>query len=205
MNKKSILAGALVLAASASAHADPITWKFEFIDMEVLPWSYPDGGKPPFTGTLTGYIEAEDRNQDSLIDKSELSSLTIGSDGISGNFAICDTWAGNINHYCRLDRFVFAPNAPHGPTLEISGNWHYEDSHSAPESMEITTGEYYQYSIYKHYGARYSWTDETTLRLTQVSPVPEPASSLMLGAGLLVAAATRRLRGRRRQAASLAP
>jgi hypothetical protein len=42
--------------------------------------------------------------------------------------------------------------------------------------------------------AYYSWNDHVTLRITPVSPVPEPAGGLMLMAGLLGAAAMRRLR-----------
>ena len=202
MNKKRILAGALVLAASALAHADPITWKFEFIGMPVTTWSYWEGvDGTSFTGTLTGFIEAEDRNRDSLIDKSELISLTIGDHRVSGNFAICDAGPRHPDHFCALERFVFAPDTPLGPTLDIAGYWEVVEMPPSWRRMEITTGDYYEYDIYKENGRRYRWTDETTLSVTQVSPVPEPASGLMLGAGLLVAVVTRRLRGRRRKTA----
>jgi hypothetical protein len=197
MNNKRFLAGGLLLAASAFAYADPVTWKFEFLGLNALISSYPDSSTS-FTGTLSGLITGEDRNHDNLIDKSELSSLTIGNDGISGNFAICDTWAGDVDHHCRLDRFVFAPGVPAGPALDITGSWVDVDERQLSwRTMEITTGDHYAYDIYKYQSGRYGWTPQTTLRITQVSPVPEPEGGGMLVAGLLGIAAVRRALARR--------
>jgi hypothetical protein len=183
------------IAASAAAHADSTTWKFEFLGLNGH--RYDSLGRYDIpNATLAGFIEGEDLNHDNLIDKSELRSLTIGSDSFSGNFATCGTWS-NVDHHCRLDRFVFAPGA--SPSLDISGYWRdVDDQFLASRMMEIATGDRYRYDesygAGTHFGAYYSWNDHATLRITPVSPVPEPAGGLMLMAGLLGAAAMRRLR-----------
>ncbi|TFW30122.1 PEP-CTERM sorting domain-containing protein [Massilia horti] len=194
-NKKRILAGTVLLAASAFSRADPVTWQFEYSGLNGHTSSYLDQDTYYYTATLTGLIQGEDRNHDGVIDKSELVSLKIGNDGFSGNFASCDTGWGSSEHYCTLDRFMFAPNASSGPALEITGKWSETDEmHLVWNRMEIVTGERYEYSIYKNRSVGYAWNDQTTLRITQVSPVPEPAGGLMLAAGLVAAAALRRLR-----------
>ena len=191
MKKPYWLAAALFLSAGAGAQES--TWEIAFLGMSARTYSYPDETNVYPNATLTGLVRGEDRNGDSLIDKSELTEFRIGKDGVSGNFAICDSWQGTVDHHCRLEVFSFAPNAPLGPVLEMAGTWvDVDESVLSWRTMEIAVGDHYRYDIYKGSGAYYAWTGQTTLRATQVSPVPEPAGGLMLAAGLLAAAGARR-------------
>ena len=190
MKKRSLLAALLL---SAGAGAQETTWKIEFLGLSGQTYTYPDENNSVPNASLSGLVKGEDRNGDRLIDKSELSEFRIGNDGISGNFAICDSWQGTVDHHCTLNQFSFAPDAPLGPMLEMTGKWvDVDESALSWRTMDITVGGHYRYDIYKGSGAYYGWTGASSLRVTQVSPVPEPAGGLMLAAGLLLAAGARR-------------
>lgn len=195
MEKRRLLGAAALALAAASAQAQEITWRVEFLDVlgRTQGWSPEPDPPPPFAPvTLSGLVRGEDRNRDGWIELSELSELRFGNDGVSGNYATCGSWGDSSNH-CTLSRFVFAPEGPLGPAFEMTAQW-YQNLGSLEERIVRTdTGTEYSFSFYRNWYGSYFWTEDTTLRITQVSAVPEPAAGLMLAAGLAA------LMGRRRR------
>lgn len=196
--KSRYLLPALLLAATC-AHAQETTWKVEFLGLSGHTYGW-ESQTPHPNYTLAGLIRAEDLNQDQMIEESELLEFRIGNDGISGDFSICDTWEGSSENHCSLSGFMFAPNAPLGPALRMTAVWVDNDWSQLKETrVRIVTGERYEYSVYKPpSGGQFAWTDQTTLRVTQVSAVPEPAAGALLAAGLALLMGGRRLRRRAR-------
>lgn len=196
MEKRQLLAGATLALAATCAQAQETTWRVEFIDVlgRTTIWGLEPNPPSPFTPiTLSGLVKGEDRNRDGWIDRSELNELTFGHDGVSGNYATCGTW-GDINNHCTLDHFVFAPEGPLGPSFEMTGQWNEGLGSLMERKVRTETGAEYNYAFYKgRYGA-YFWTEDTTLRITQVSVVPEPAAGMMLAAGLAALMGARRRR-----------
>lgn len=194
MEKRLLLGAAALALAAGSAQAQETTWRVEFLDVfgRSYNWSPDPSPSPPAPATLTGLVRGEDRNRDGWVDRSELSELRFGNDGVSGNYATCGTW-GDINNHCTLDRFTFAPDGPLGPSFEMTGRWVQIPSDRESRIISVETGETYSYEFYRDRYCSYAWTGDTTLRVTQVSAVPEPAGGLMLGAGLAVVLGLRRL------------
>lgn len=196
MENRQLLATAVLALAAAGAQGQETTWRVEFLDVlgRSTHWSPEPDPPPPFTPvTLSGLVKGEDRNRDGWIDRSELSELRFGHDGVSGNYATCGTW-GDSGNNCTLSRFVFAPEGPLGPSFEMTGQWNQDLGGRMESIVRTDTGAEYSYAFYRSSYGSYFWTEDTTLRITQVSAVPEPAAGMMLAAGLAALMGARRRR-----------
>jgi hypothetical protein len=186
MKKPTLLAAALALAA-AGAQGQEITWRVDFLEISgrIQGFSWDNEPPPPFERTtLSGLVRGEDRNGDGWIDKSELSELRFGNDGFTGNYVTCESTV-NAYNYCSLSAFRFAPDGPLGPVFEMSSQWEQRADWIRGERMaSVETGQEYSFEYYRERYGTYYWTEDTTLQVTQISPVPEPAQGLMLAAGL---------------------
>ena len=200
MKKPTLLAAALALAASG-AQGQEITWRVDFLEISgrIQGFSWDNEPPPPFKPTtLSGLVRGEDRDQDGWIDESELSELRFGNDGFTGNYVTCET-TGDAYNYCALLAFRFAPDSPLGPVFEMSSQWEQRGDGMRERFARVETGQEYRFEYYRERYGTYYWTEDTTLQVTQISPVPEPAHGMMLAAGLAVLlGAGRRLRLSRR-------
>jgi hypothetical protein len=187
MKNKRLLAGAALLAAHACALADPSTWTFAWHG-----W-YDKGGNQVADPGLGGTISGEDRDGDGAIGLTELVSFQLRHASFSTDVLGCVN--GPIEDYCRMAHFRFAPTAPPGGTLDFRLDWIYDPDPFVEKRMTLVTGERYdlmeRWSKDYNY-VNYQWGAGSTLAITQVAPVPEPAAWMMLAAGLAAAGALRR-------------
>ncbi|MFC0251065.1 PEP-CTERM sorting domain-containing protein [Massilia consociata] len=197
MGKRRLLAAALALAVTG-VHGQEITWRVDFLEISGRSYTFTWGQDPvpPFTRTtLSGLVKGEDRNRDGWLDMSELSELRFGNDGITGNYVTCEA-PDDYSNTCSLSHFRFAPDGPLGPVFEMTGQWYQRTWYGGEFNASVQTGEVYRYEFYRQRYGTYYWTEDTTLQVTQVSAVPEPASGLMLVAGLAAVLGARRWRVR---------
>lgn len=196
MENRQLLGAAALALAATGAQGQETTWRVEFLNTmgREYGWSLEPPPPPePAPRTLSGLVKGEDRNRDGWLDISEVSELRFGHDGVSGNYATCDT-AGNYLDFCSLSHFRFVPDGELGPVFEMTGRWYQNWGARDERLVWVETGTEYRFEFYRDRYGRYSWTEDTTLQVTQVSPVPEPASGLMLAAGLAALLGARRLR-----------
>lgn len=196
MEKRQLLCFATLALAATCVQAQETTWRVDFLQTSGRTYTFTWGQDPlpPITSaTLSGLVKGEDRNRDGWLDISEVSELRFGHDGASGNYATCDT-AGNYLDFCSLSHFRFVPDGELGPVFEMTGRWYQNWGARDERLVWVETGTEYRFEFYRDRYGRYSWTEDTTLQVTQVSPVPEPASGLMLAAGLAALLGARRLR-----------
>jgi len=184
MLKKIIISGILA-ASTALAHADapaPTRWEFSWSGF----YSSWDGNFHPdfnYTGTFGGV----DANHDGVISRGEVTELNIrGIDyaNCQGNCSL--TWFS----YELGGRLDFS--AAGRQYFDVPPHWVYTD-------VEYEAGAYIHYISY---GAAlrdewmYYFTPETVQTITLLTPVTEPDSFAMLGAGLLMLAGLARSRKR---------
>jgi MYXO-CTERM domain-containing protein len=182
---KSVFTATALLLGSALAHAQTAHWTFTytgFYDQEAAVF-LPD---MQIAGSFTG----SDLNANGLLEREELSSLTIGS----MDYVACAA-GSNAYYHCGADSFVFSTAGGLSFSLGEYG--------SDPEGWVggghlIESGKLsYEY----HYDPRTTtehhlyWTDNTLLSMVSaspVSPVPEAPAWAMLAAGLGAVALWRR-------------
>jgi hypothetical protein len=180
---KRLLAAALFASLASLAHASPASWRFTFSNLEVH--TVIDGtevvdGDP---GSISGIFTGEDLNHDGVLTAPELTRLDI---------TLASTWPilplgpfpDEPDRRSELHSFTF--DFGHQLHIDASYQWWFKDT------MRIVTGQ----SATEFHAAGgwmatdWNWTPDTVL---SISPVPEPATSALMGLGLfLVGAMARR-------------
>lgn len=174
----------LLLSCGLTAHAATQTFDFRYSSPE---WSL----------AHTGSFSGDDVNADGIFSKDEVATFRFG--GI--NFL---PGAQPSSGTRSLDSFSYQP----GNTLAFRANWSYSGSHYGFFNFPGNRLEYAYYEAdFWCDGPRCYWptnyeygSDNVTFSITNTTPVPEPESWLMLGAGLAVVGATRRKLSRKRSA-----
>jgi hypothetical protein len=181
-------AGALLLS-SALAHAQSAHWTFTytgFYDQEAAIF-LPD---MQIAGSFTG----SDLNLDGLLEREELTSLTIGT----MDYVACAA-GSNTYYHCGADSFAFSPER--GLSFSVGeygsdpegwvGGGHLVESSKMSYEYQFNPGGSVDHHLY--------WTDGTVLNMlsaSPVSPVPEAPGWAMLAAGLGAVGGVRLLRRR---------
>jgi hypothetical protein len=179
MNIPCLLTGALLLCTTA--HAAPSAWNFEYRGF----YDAHDPGVLRMDVAVTGRIVGADLDGDGIIHESELDSLWMTMRLWSGDFARCG--GGSVDHDCQLGAFAFRPGTD---ALDISASW--RDDYATQleyHTEEFVSGD--RYVARSSYGHDYPVDDYyffgagTTLTITPVPAVPEPAAWMMMACGLL--------------------
>jgi hypothetical protein len=178
---KHIFAAALFIA-SVAAHAQTSYWTFNytgFYDREAavfLPGA-----------TLSGAFSGVDANRDGVLERGELTSLTIGTI----DYVAC-SGDSNATYHCGADSFRFAPDS--GLSFSV-GQYGSDPEGLVGSGHIVTTGDSifdYQFNPNTSTEHHLDWNPATTLNMVAV--VPEPVSCAMLAAGLAGIALYRRRR-----------
>ncbi|WP_165497642.1 PEP-CTERM sorting domain-containing protein [Pseudoduganella albidiflava] len=194
---KKLVCGAVLAAIGTLAQAATpalTEWEFSWKGFSVFQeWegSYDD---PELT--VTGKFAGIDADGDGILVKSEVTSLTL--DRGSHDYAACP--AESPTFTCGLWSFSYSAagglefSAGHTSYSGVPGEDAWWTAHSTTYDTQF--GVYERSYGYQWPGEEYSmaFTDYTVKTVTQISPVPEPATYAMLGAGLLLLAGTRRAR-----------
>lgn len=169
---KKLLSAALLASPFTLAHAD--SWYFEyqgFYDPQVQAFDE--------SMVLSGWFAGEDLDANGSIDTPELTEFHAGGT----DYMRC---GGQL--VCIVDAFVYAP----GGQLDFTvARFFYGDGFTSGHTIVAgdRISEYVNENGNTNYMAEWLWTDATTFSIT---PVPEPATWMMLGAGALLMAARRR-------------
>ncbi|OEZ97839.1 PEP-CTERM sorting domain-containing protein [Duganella sp. HH101] len=184
MLKKIIISG-LLAASTTLAHADtpaPTRWAFSWTGFySTLEYGFFPDYK--YSGTFGGV----DADHDGVIALNELTELKI--DGV--DYATC-------NGHCGVTSFSYKVG---GALSFLAGESHSYGEYPEPgwsdTSLEYEAGVAIRYTVsyQMHYESwTYFFTPATVETITQLTPVPEPESYAMLGAGLLLLAGVARSR-----------
>ncbi|GGY35096.1 hypothetical protein GCM10007387_16330 [Pseudoduganella albidiflava] len=194
---KKMVCGAVLAAMGslAQAAAPALTeWEFTWKGFYVFPGGGSGWDDPELT--FTGRFAGTDGNSDGILALGELTSLTFEHDDY--NYAACPP--ATATDECNLASFSYSEAS--GLELKASNVWYS----AAPGSEAWWVGESTSYDTsygieqvdfgYQMPGEYYTrtFTDYTVKTVTQISPVPEPATYAMLGAGLLLLGAARKSR-----------
>lgn len=166
------LLAAVLLCAGAAAQAQSSSWTFTytgFYDREARSF-LPDA-------SLSGTFAGADTNGDGILERNELTALTIGA----VDYVAC---AADSNAYyrCGTDQFRFGPGNDLSFTLGRFGQ--DPEGFVGAGTIVITDDTIFDYRFTPNGSTEHhlDWTKSTTLA---VSLVAEPASGAMLAAGLL--------------------
>lgn len=173
---------AALLFASVAVHAASIHWTFRytgFYDREAAQFL------PEMT--LSGAFVGNDVDGDGILDRGELTSLTIGT----MDYVACAA-NSNATYHCGTDSFQFSPDS--GLSFSV-GEYGADPEGWVGAGHIVTTGDsVYDYQFKPNASAEHhlDWTPATSLNM--LSAVPEPASYAMLAAGLAAIGLVRRRR-----------
>lgn len=179
---------AALLLASVAAHAQSVHWAFSytgFYDREAAAF-LPDS-------TLSGSFTGFDADGDGVLERDELTSLTIGTT----DYVACAA-NSNATWHCGADSFVFSPDK--GLSFSL-GEYGGDAEGWVGSGHIVTTGEAvydYQYNPNTTTEHHLDWTAATSLSM--ISTVPEPGAYAMLAAGLAAIGLVGRMRPTRRRA-----
>jgi hypothetical protein len=181
---KHLIPAAALLFCSAFAHAQSVHWAFSytgFYDQEAA--LFLPGMR------IAGSFSGVDANLDGVLERSELTSLTIGE----MDYVACAA-GSNAYYRCGADSFRFS--AGEGLAFSLG------ETSSDPEGWVggghlITSGDMsyeYRFDPYSTTERHLRWTDDTVLAM--VSVVPEAPAWAMLLVGVLGLGARHSLRRR---------
>lgn len=171
---KKLLSTALLAAPLTLAHAG--AWNFQyqgFYDQQVQAFDE--------SMVLSGWFAGDDVDANGILDTTELTEFHAGGT----DYMRC---GGQL--VCIIDAFNFAP----GGQLDFTvARFFYGDTFISGHTIVAgsSINEYVNEDGNTNYMAEWLWTDATTF---SISPVPEPATWLMLASGAVLVA-VRRLRG----------
>ncbi len=166
----------LIFAASLipSVHAEPVPHSFSFVG-----FYHVQSSQWLPTARINGSFEAEDLDGNGLYDRSEVSSFWLGDQPYIGGCREADI--------CGLWTFSYARGGP----LNFDAGWGvFGSNFEAYAGGSAKTGD--RISSFSPSGVNtYLWRPETVFAIT---PVPEPATYMMLAGGLALLALRRRFR-----------
>ncbi len=180
MLKKAFCAGALAAVCGLANATTPTHWNFSwrfFFDTLTL---------KNIDATVNGSFDGKDLNSNGVIDREELTALTLQGRDVLG----C---VSNPPVVCGVSEFSYSP----GGTFTLRGNYvDYWDDNGGPDwswheiSMDTTMGVY---SMNARAQQSYDGRDWMFIPETQftISAVPEPEAYLMFLAGLFVVGAAK--------------
>lgn len=179
--KKYLLYAVLGLAGLSSAHAEPTRWNFSYRGFVDAATGVFDSQK-----VLKGEFIGEDRNADGVLVLDELSYFeSEGHQFLPQASGPGGGGCGSRYLACNVYRFSYALTGQPDYAVGTSGadefyyRWWFSDtvigSHFGSGGGNAYTGEMWS--------VRYDWSDRTVFNIV-ATPVPEPATVLMLPAGL---------------------
>lgn len=179
---RKILCGAALMCCALSGHAaeQGFDWTYTGFWSENYQEFLPDR-------QIKGRFIVDDVDQNGIFTASEVRSFKVGGT----SWTNC---SGNIS--CRLNAFSYTP----GGTLSFNANYTRDDTeYFSLRSYELIDATKYYSQVYEWIGGPldrnvFNFTSETRFA---ISPVPEPQTWLMLGAGLALLGAARRRAAKR--------
>ncbi|MGW8390817.1 PEP-CTERM sorting domain-containing protein [Pseudoduganella sp. HUAS MS19] len=178
---KHVLALAFACAAGGACAED---WQFAYTGFSE------DGAFVP-DARVAGSFRGTDLDLDSIISLGELSSLVIdGREYLEGCLSLSDPY-----FRCEIDGFSYQLTGQ----LSVDANWWGNDEAFSGWGGGLRTGDRYSRWSYgwNEWSRTWYFTDQTVFDITPAPAVPEPASGLMLLAGLatLAGLGRRRVKG----------
>jgi hypothetical protein len=188
------VAFAALLAASSAASAATSTWTFTYT-------GFYDDSSLSFIDdrTISGTFTGNDANLDGVVDKSEISSLLIGSTDYvtcgAGGSPYFQCGAESFSYHIGDKKLDFVAGISSSDPEGIAGGAHFYETGKREWEYHYSPGGFVDNS--------YRWTDETSLTVfaapvsgAEIPAVPEPGTWAMLAAGLLVVSGASRRRRR---------
>jgi hypothetical protein len=189
---KSIFSAGALLLCSALAHAQSATWTFSYT-------GFYDRQAAVFLSDaqLQGSFSGSDANADGVLERTELTSLLIGTK----NYIAC-AGDSNATYHCGADSFTFSSKGGLAFSLGESGGdtegwvggghvittgdtdvtWHYDPNSSYEHNLDWTSAT--RLTLANHTELGGADVGIGAIQLGQIPAVPEAANWSMLLAGL---------------------
>lgn len=177
---KHVLALALACAAGGACAED---WQFSYT-------GFNENGAFVHDARVDGSFRGTDLDLDGIISLAELSSLVIaGREYLDGCLSLGDPY-----FRCEIGGFSYKLTGQ----LSIDANWWGNDEAFSGWGAGFRTGDRYSQWSYgwEDWSQTWYWTSQTSFGITPAPAVPEPATGVMLLAGLATLAGWGRRRAK---------